>query len=69
VPDYGEGDDRGYDADGNVARDIIPPAAVDTAVADDDEKGESEAELEAAEGEEEVWLGEAGPGYHDCDES
>jgi len=69
VGDDGEGGDGAEDADGDGAGDVVPPGAVHAGVADDDEEAEGEAELEAAEGEEEVGLGEAGPGYHDCDES
>lgn len=68
VADDGEGGDRAEDADGDGAGDVVPPGAVHAGVADDDEEAEGEAELEAAEGEEEVGLGEAGPGYHGCDE-
>lgn len=63
----GEGEDGGDDADGDVAGDVVPPAAVDGGVADDDEEAEGEGELEAADGEEEVGLGEGGAGDHGCD--
>ena len=41
-------------SEGDSAGNIVPPAAVDARVADYDEEGESEAELEAAEVVEEI---------------
>lgn len=68
VANDGEGDEGRYDANGDGAGDVVPPAAVYAGGADDDEEAEREADLEAAEVVEEVGLRKVWSRHHGCDE-
>lgn len=62
VQSEGEGEDGGYDADGEGPVDGGPPAAVDAGVADEDEETGAEEELGDPGEVERSWIGEDGHG-------